>query len=179
MKREHKEELVGALGTIFKEHQVGFLVDFKGMTVESVTDLRRKLHGAKTSMRVLKYRMAKIASKGTPFEPLAEHMTDTRALVYGQDPVAPAKVMLKYADENAKFKLITGVLVSRAGAGELLDAKKIKVLGSLPPREELIGKLLFLMKAPQTSFVRTLNEIPGRFVRTLAAVRDAKQKAAG
>lgn len=178
MKRETKEELVGALSVIFKEHQVGFLVDFKGMSVESVTDLRRKLHGAKTSMRVLRNRMAKIASKGTAFEALGPHMTDTRALVYGQDPVGPAKVMLKYAGENEKFKLITGVLVSRAGAGELLDAKTIKALGSLPPREQLIGKLLFLMKAPQTNFVRTLHEVPAKFVRTLAAVRDAKQKAA-
>ena len=177
MKRENKEELVGSLATLFKDIQVGFLVDFKGMTVESVTDLRRKLHGAKTGMRVLKNRMAKIASKGTPFEPLAPHMVETRALVYGRDPVGPAKVLLKYAQDHERFKLVTGVLVSRAGAGELLDAKKIKVLGSLPPKEELIGKLLFLMKAPPTMFVRTLNEVPAKFVRTLAAVRDAKQKA--
>ena len=177
MKRNEKEALVGTISTIFKEHQVGFLVDFKGMTVESVTDLRRKLNGAKTHMRVLKNRMAKIAAKGTPFEPLAPDMTDTRALVYSNDPVAPAKVMLKYAQENEKFKLITGVLVGRTGTGEVLDAAKIKALGSLPPREELVGKLLFLMKAPQTMFVRTLNEVPGKFVRTLAAVRDAKQKA--
>jgi len=177
VKREQKEELVGTLATLFKDSQIGFLVDFKGMTVESVTDLRRKLHGAKTSMRVLKNRMAKIAAKGTAFEGLTPHMTDSRALVYGQDPVAPAKVMLKYAQDNEKFKLVTGVLVSRAGVGELLDAKQIKVLGSLPPKEELIGKLLFLMKAPQTMFVRTLSEVPAKFVRTLAAVRDAKQKA--
>ena len=172
-----KEDLVGTLSTIFKEHQVGFLVDFKGMSVEAVTDLRRKLHGSKTSLRVLRNRMAKIASKGTAFEALAPHMTGTRALVYSQDPVGPAKAMLKYAEENEKFKLITGVLVSRAGLGEVLDAKKIKALGSLPPREELIGKLLFLMKAPPTNFVRTLHEVPAKFVRTLAAVRDAKQKA--
>ncbi len=177
MKREHKEELVGTLATLFKDSQIGFLVDFKGMTVESVTELRRRLHGAKTGMRVLKNRMAKIATKGTPFEALAPHMVDTRALVFGSDPVGPAKVMLKYAQENEKFKLVTGVLVSRAGVGELLDPKKIKVLGSLPPKEELIGKLLFLMNAPQTMFVRTLNEVPAKFVRTLAAVRDAKQKA--
>jgi large subunit ribosomal protein L10 len=177
MKRENKEEMIGALAIVFKEHQVGFLVDFRGMTVGAVTDLRRKLHGAKTGMRVLKNRMAKIASKGTPFEPLAPHMTGTRALVFGQDPVAPAKVMLKYAEDNEKFKLVTGVLVSRSGVGEVLDAKQIKVLGNLPPKEELIGKLLFLMKAPPTMFVRTLNEVPAKFVRTLAAVRDAKQKA--
>ena len=178
MKRNEKEALVATISTIFKDHQVGFLVDFKGMTVEAVTDLRRRLHGAKTHMRVIKNRMAKIAAKGTPFEPLAPEMTNTRALVYGNDPVAPAKVMLKYALENAKFKLVTGVLVGRAGAGEVLDPAKISALGLLPPREELIGKLLYVMKAPQTLFVRTLNEVPGKFVRTLAAVRDAKQKAA-
>ncbi len=177
MKRESKEELVGTLATLFKEHQVGFLVDFKGMSVESVTDLRRKLHGAKTHMRVLRNRQAKIAAKGTAFESLSPHMTNTRALVFSQDPVGPAKVMLKYAEDNEKFKLITGVLVSRAGKGELLDAKQIKALGNLPPREELIVKILFLMTAPQTKLVRTLHEIPAKFVRTLAAVRDAKAKA--
>jgi large subunit ribosomal protein L10 len=177
VKREAKEELVGTIATILKENQAGFLVDFKGMTVESVTDLRRKLHGAKTHMRVIKNRMAKIAAKGTPFESLAPLMTNTRALVFSQDPVAPAKVMVKYAEENEKFKVIGGVLLTTAGLGEVLDAKKIKALSSLPPREELIGKLLFLMKAPQTQFVRVLNEVPAKFVRTLAAVRDAKEKA--
>jgi large subunit ribosomal protein L10 len=177
VKRETKEELVGTIATLFKGNQVGFLVDFKGMTVEAVTDLRRKLHGAKTHMRVLRNRQAKIAAKGTAFEPLTPHMTNTRAFVFGNDPVGPAKVILKYAEDHEKFKLITGVLVSRAGTGELLDAKQIKALGSLPPREELIGKLMFLMKAPQTNLVRTLNEIPAKFVRTLAAVRDAKPQA--
>jgi large subunit ribosomal protein L10 len=177
VKRNEKEALVGTISTIFKDHQVGFLVDFKGMTVESVTDLRRKLHGAKSHMRVIKNRMAKIAAKDTPFATLAAGMTYTRALVYGNDPVGPAKVMLKYAQDNERFKLVAGVLVSRAGAGEVLDSAKIKALGDLPPREELIGKLLFLMKAPQTMFVRTLSEVPGKFVRTLAAVRDQKQKA--
>ena len=178
MKRNEKEELVGTISTIFKENQVAVLVDFKGMTVESVTDLRRKLYGAKTHMRVIKNRMAKIAAKGTPFEPLASEMTNTRALVYSKDPVAPSKVMSKYAEDNDKFKVISGVLVSSTGKGEILDAKKIKALGNLPPREELLGKLLFLMKAPQTNLVRTLNEVPGKFVRTLAAVRDAKAKQA-
>jgi large subunit ribosomal protein L10 len=166
VKREEKEELVGSLSELFKAHQVGFLVDFKGMTVESVTDLRRKLYGAKTRMRVIRNRQAKIAARGTPFEPMAAQMNNTRAFVFGADPVAPAKVILKYASDNEKFKIVTGVLVNRAGAGELLDPKQIKVLGSLPPRDELIAKLLYVMKAPQTNFVRTL-----------AAVRDQKQAA--
>lgn len=177
MKREAKKELAGTLATIFRENQVGFLVDFKGMSVESVTELRRRLYGAKTHMRVLKNRVAKIAAKGTPFEPLAREMTSTRALVYSMDPVAPAKVLLKYAQENDKLKPVAGWLVTREGAGEALDLAKIRALGALPPREELIGKLLFLMKAPQTRLVRTLGEVPGKFVRTLAAVRDAKGKA--
>jgi large subunit ribosomal protein L10 len=176
VKKEAKHVMVGSLTEIFKEHEVGFLVDFRGMTVESVTELRRRLHGTKSGMRVLKNRMAKIAAKGTPYEPLSGQMIQTRALVYGKDPIGPAKVMLKFATENDKFKLIGGVLVTQTG-GVMLDAGKIKALGTMPPREELLGKVLFLMKAPQTNFVRTLNEIPAKFVRTLAAVRDAKQKA--
>jgi large subunit ribosomal protein L10 len=162
---------------MFRDQNVGFLVDFRGMDVAAVTDLRRKLHGANTAMKVLKNRLAKIAMKGTAFEPLADQLTETRAFVFGKEPVGPAKIVIKYQQDNEKFKLIAGVLVT-AGAGTLLDAARVKALSSLPSREELLAKLLFLFKAPQTQFVRTLNEVPAKFVRALAAVRDQKQKQA-
>ena len=179
MLRQKKEETVALMAEIFRDNEVGFLVDFRGMDVASITELRRRLHQAGTSMRVLKNRMAKIAVKGTPFEALGQHMTETRGLLFGKDPVAPAKVILKYRDEHEKFKLIGGLLVKKDRTGALLDEAQIKALGSLPPREELIGKVLFLMKAPQTQFVRVLHEVPAKLVRTLDAVRDAKQKATG
>lgn len=177
MKRTEKEAAVQAYAQIFKGNTVGFLVDYRGMDVAAVTDLRRKLHDAKTGMKVLKNRMAKIAVTGTPFEALKDQMIQTRALVFGNDPVAPAKVVVKFQQDNEKFKVVGGVLLTGTSP-TVLDLNQVKSLATLPSREELIAQLLFLFKAPQTRFVRTLNEMPAKFVRALAAVRDQKAKSA-
>lgn len=177
MKRTEKEAAVEAYSHIFKGHTVGFLVDFRGLDVTTVTELRRKLHEANTGMKVLKNRMAKIAVKGTAFESLHDKMTQTRALVFGNEPVGPAKVVVKYAKDHDKFHVVAGVLVTGT-TPTVLDEARVKSLATLPSREELIAKILFVMNATQTQFVRTLNEVPAKFVRALAAVRDQKEKAA-
>jgi large subunit ribosomal protein L10 len=177
VERKQKEEAIQAYAEIFKASTVGFLVDYRGMDVASVTELRRRLNEAKTGMRVLKNRMAKIAVTGTPFESLKDKMTDTRALVFGNEPVGPAKVVVKFEKDNDKFKVVAGVLLTGA-TPTVLDQNRVKALATLPSREELLVKVLFLMNATQTQFVRTLNEVPAKFVRALAAVRDQKEKAA-
>lgn len=177
MKRTEKETIVGSLAEIFKHNSIGLLADFRGMDVESITELRRRLHEASTGMRVLKNRMAKIAATGTPFEPLRDQMVQTRALIYGNEPVGPAKVLVKYQAENDKFKVVAGLLVTGAG-GVSLEPARLKELANLPSREELLVKLLYVCNATQTRFVRTLNEVPAKFVRALAAIRDQKEKTA-
>ena len=177
MKRTEKEAAVGTYAEIFKGNTVGFLVDYRGMDVASVTDLRRKLNDAKTSMKVIKNRMAKIAVTGTPFESLKDKMIQTRALVFGNEPVGPAKVVVKFQQDHEKFKVVAGVLLTGT-TPTVLDLNRVKALAILPSRDELIAKLLFVFKAPQTQFVRTLNEVPAKFVRALAAVRDQKEKSA-
>ena len=116
---------------------------------------------------------ARRAVKGTPFEKLSEQMTGP--LIYGisQDPVAGARVFSAFAKDNEK-------LVIRAGAmpNLLMSLKDVKALADLPSREELLAKLVGTMQAPVVKLVRTMNEVPGRFVRTLAAVLAAKEKAA-
>lgn len=165
--------MVGNLGEIFGKSQVGILVDYRGLTVAEVTELRRRLHETSTGMRVLKNRLAKIAIKGTPFEPLADSLVDTRALVFGDDPVGPAKVVSTFQRDSEKFTVLQGLLVTKE-QGSLLDPEQIKALGSLPPREVLLAQLLTVFNAPIGNFVRTLNEVPAKFVRTLAAVAAAK-----
>src|SRR5258708_31604353 len=95
-------------------------------------------------------------------------------LAYGisDDPVAAAKVLHAYAKTNEK-------LVIKAGAmpGQVMSAKEIGQLATMPSREELLAKLMGTMQAPIAKFVQTLNEVPAKLVRTLAAVRDAKEKA--
>lgn len=175
MDRAAKELLVEEYKQLFSSAITGVLVDYKGLNVEELTNLRKSLHEKNSRFRVLKNTLAKLAASGTPFEELSDQFTETRALVYSQEDVAsPAKVMTEAAKANEKIKVISGLLVS-GEKGEVLDLAGIKELGTLPSQEELIVKLLYVMNAPITNFVRVLNEVPSKFVRTLQAVADSKQ----
>ncbi len=173
MDRTEKEQLAASLHEIFNDAQMGLLVDYRGLNVAEMGELRRQLHESAANMRVLKNRVAKRAIQDTPFAELAEHLIDTRALIYAEDPVPPAKAVSKFLSGNDKLQFVSGMLITASG-GSALDAGRLKALGSLPSREELLTQLLFVMKGTQTQFVRTLNEIPARFVRTLAAVAGEK-----
>lgn len=177
MEKARKEEVVSALSEVFKEAQIGFLLDFRGMSAEKNADLRRKLNGAQAQMRVLKNRLAKRAAQGTPYESIVNTFTETRAFVYAQDPVSTAKVVDKFLADNEKVQFVTGFLV-KGDAGQALNRAQVKALANLPSREELLVKMLYVFNAKQTSLVRTLNEVPSKFVRTLAALAEKKGKAA-
>lgn len=175
MDRATKEELVKEYKNVFSSAVTGVLVDYKGLNVEEITELRKSLFEKNSRFRVLKNSLAKIAAEGTPFQELGEQFVETRALVYSdEDIAAPAKVIADAAKSNEKIKLISGVLVS-GEKSEILDDQGIKALGNLPSREELISKLLFVLNAPITNFARTLNEVPAKFVRTLQAIADSKE----
>lgn len=176
MNRTEKEASIETMVEIFKSTQMGLLVDYRGLNVADVTELRAELHNNNTSMKVLQNRLAKIAIEGTPFEPLKDNLVETRAFIFGDDPVAPAKVVSKFMTTNDKLQFISGVLVTGTES-DVLDLSKIKYLGGLPSRDELLAKLMGLMTAVPTKFVRTLNEVPSKFVRTLAALRDSKEAA--
>ncbi len=90
-----------------------------------------------------------------------------------QDPVAGAKVLSAFAKDNEKFVIKGGAMPN-----QLISVKEVKALAALPSREELLAKLVGTMQAPVVKLVRTMNEVPGRFVRTLAAVRDSQAKQA-
>ncbi len=175
MDRATKELLVKEYKELFSSAITGVLVDYKGLNVEQLTELRKTLFDKNSRFRVLKNSLAKIAVAGTPFEELGEQFVETRALVYSEeDVVAPAKIVTDAAKKNEKIKLISGLLVS-GDKGEVLDGQGVKALGNLPSKEELITQLLFVMNAPITNFVRVLNEVPSKFVRTLKAVADSKE----
>ena len=123
-------------------------------------------------LRVLKNSLARRAVSGTPFEKLGDQMIGP--LIYGisNDPVATAKVLSDFAKSNDKF-IIKGGAMPNA----VISVAEVKSLANMPSRNELLSKLMGTMQAPIATFVRTLNEVPARFVRTVAAVRDAKQTA--
>jgi large subunit ribosomal protein L10 len=153
--------------------QVVLVAEYRGLNVERVTQLRSKARTSGLYLRVLKNTLARRAVQGTPFQGLSEQMIGP--LMYGlaRDPVAGAKVLADFAKENEQ-------LVIRGGAmpNAVMSPAQIKALAQLPGREQLLAMLLGTMQAPVTKLVRTMNEVPGRFARTLAAYRDSKEKAA-
>jgi large subunit ribosomal protein L10 len=170
---EEKKALVVEIGAKMAQAQAIVLAEYRSLDVGAITRLRAKARGAGVYFRVLKNTLARRAVADTPFAGLAQYMTGP--LVYGisPDPVAVAKVLNDFAKGNDK-------LVIRAGAmpHQVMSAKDLATLASLPSRLELIARLLGTMQAPIAKCARTLNEVPGKFVRSLAALREQREKLA-
>ena len=166
---EQKQAMVSEVATKLQGAQSVIVAEYRGLNVERVTQLRSKARKSGVYLRVLKNTLARRAVQGTPFEKLSDQMVGP--LMYGisQDPVAGAKVLSEFAKENELFVIKAGAMPNA-----VMSAQDIKALSQLPSREELIAKLLGTMQAPVTKLVRTLNEVPAKFVRTLAAYRDQK-----
>ena len=174
MERSQKEAQVNELRSIFNSMSAGVLVDYRGIEANQVVELRKKLNDASSTMKVIKNSLARIAAKNTPIAVLADQFTQTRALVYSDgDAVQQAKVLSEATKSLDKLKILAGILVGDSKTS-ILNSGEVEALSKLPSRDELIMKLLFLMQAPATQFVRTLNAVPAKFVRTLAAIRDSK-----
>ncbi len=174
MEKAAKEKVVSELNKIFSESVVAILVNSEGLIVDDLTVLRKKLYEKNGKLKVLKNTLAKKGLSGTLFEPLNDKLTKTRALVYSSiDCAGVGKALVEEAKNASKLEIIGGAIVS-GDKVEMLDVEAIKALATLPSREELLAKLLFLLNAPVTNFVRTLNEVPASFVRTLQAIVDTK-----
>ena len=174
MERSQKEAQVSELRSIFNSMSAGVVVDYRGIEANQVVELRKKLNDASSTLRVIKNSLARIAAEDTPFAELVDQFTQTRALVYSDgDAVQQAKVLSKAVKNIENLKILAGILVGDSKTS-ILNTGEVEALSKLPSREELIVKMLFLMQAPATKFVRTLNEVPAKFVRTLAAIRDSK-----
>jgi large subunit ribosomal protein L10 len=170
---EQKQAMVSEVSAKLTGAQAVIVAEYRGLDVERVTQLRSKARKSGVYLRVLKNTLARRAVQGTPFEKLSEQMVGP--LMYGisQDPVAGAKVLSEFAKENELFVIKAGAM-----PGSVMSPQDIKALAQLPSREQLIATLLGTMQAPVAKLVRTMNEVPGKFVRTLAALRDQKEKAA-
>src|SRR5262252_9231892 len=148
------------------------MAENRGMPVAAMTQLRAKARASGVYFRVVKNTLVRRAVAETPFASLADRMVGPLAYGIGTAPVAGATVLSDFARGNEKFVITGGAM-----PGQVMSAKEIAALASLPSREELIARLLGTMQAPIAKLVRTLNEVPSKFVRTLAAVRDAKPAA--
>jgi large subunit ribosomal protein L10 len=166
---EQKQTVVAEVAKQVAGAQAIVLAENRGMAVAAMTQLRARARASGVYFRVVKNTLVRRAVADTPFASLADKMVGPLAYGIGADPVAVAKVLNDFAKGNEKFVIAGGAM-----PGQLMSAKEISALASLPSREELIARLLGTMQAPIVKLVRTMNEVPGKFVRTLAAVRDAK-----
>jgi large subunit ribosomal protein L10 len=169
---DDKKAVVAEVSAKVAQAQAIVLAEYRGLEVGDMTSLRAKARSSGVYLRVLKNTLARRAVTGTPFESLAQHMVGPLAYGISADPVAAAKVLNEFAKANERFVIKAGAM-----PGQVMTPKQVATLATMLSREELLAKLMGTMQAPIATFVRTLNEVPGKFVRTLAAVRDQKQAA--
>ena len=164
---EEKKAVVAEVSAEVAQSQTVVVAEYRGITVENMTQLRAKARAEGVYLRVLKNTLARRAIQDTPFAGIADQLVGPLAYGFSKDPVAAAKVMHEFSKANDKFVIKAGAMPNF-----VMSAKDVGNLASMPSREELLAKLLGTMQAPIAQFVRTLNEVPTKFVRGLAAIRD-------
>ena len=165
-----KNDKVSLIKEKIDKAQVAIVTDYKGLTVEEITKLRRSLQKDGGDYMVTKNTLAKIAIKGTPYEVLADSMKGPIAIAFGfEDQVAPAKALAKFIKETKK-----GEILAAAMDGNLLSASEAKALANLPSKAELYAKMLGCINSPASGIANSVNAVMSSLVRAIAAVRDQK-----
>lgn len=164
MDRAAKAELVSSLHGAFQDTGVMVVAHYAGMTVAHMTDYRRRLKEAGGSLKVAKNKLARLALKDTSAEGAADLFKGPTCVATSKDPIAAAKVAVKYAKENAKLVILGGAMGS-----VVLDAKAVKALADLPSLDELRARLIGLLNAPATKIARTIKEPGAKLARVVQA----------
>ena len=168
-----KKELVERLARQLGEAEISIAVDYMGLDVSKMTELRAKLREAGVQIEVVKNTLLRLASKDTDSALLTDYFKGPTAIVTSAvDPVAPAKILVDFAKDNEKFEIKAAAL-----SGNLLDVEQIKQLAKMPSKEELLAKLVYTLNAVPTSLVNVLSGVPRSFLNVLNAVKDQKEAA--
>ena len=171
LSRATKKEILGGYAEALASAEHAFVIGFKGITVNQVTDLRNRVRKCGGQYVVVKNTLARLAVAGKPLEQVREHFVGPTAVVFSKsDPVSLAKVLTEFAKDTPVIEFKAGLV-----EGQAIAAGQVKEIASLPSRNELIAKLLFLLQSPITRFVRVLAASgPQRLAIVLDQV--AKQK---
>ncbi|MDX1300198.1 MAG: 50S ribosomal protein L10 [Pseudomonas sp.] len=170
---EQKKAVVAEVADVAKVALAAVAAEYRGITVEEMTELRAKARETGVYLKVAKNTLVSRAVEGTEFECMQGSLTGPLLLAFSmEDPGAAARLIKDYAKSNDK--LVTKLVVV---GGEVYDASELGRLSSLPTYDQAIAILMGVMKAPVEKFVRTLAEPHTKLVRSFAAVRDAKQAA--
>lgn len=168
-----KKEQVERLAKELSESEISILVDYKGLDVLKMTELRGLLREAGVRIEVVKNSLLVRASEGTDAALMKDFYKGPSAIVLSDnDPVAPARILADFAKKNDKLEIKAGTL-----AGKLLSVDEIQLLAKMPSKEELLGKLVRTLNAVPTSLVTVLSGVPRAFVNVLNAVKDQKEAA--
>ena len=168
-----KQAIVAEVAEVAASAHSAIAAEYRSMTVDAMTRLRAEARNHGVYLRVVKNTLARRAVAGTDFECMQEGLTGPLVLAFSQeDPGAAARVIKDFVKENKQM-----VVKLVAIGGKLLPATDLEALAKMPTRDQAISMLMGVMKAPIQKLARTLNEVPGKLVRTLAAVRDAKEAA--
>lgn len=166
-KKRIAEELRGR----FEKSTIVILTDYKGLDVESMNALRRKLREANAEYQVVKNSLLVRASEGNDVALIKDQFKGPSAIALSDnDPVAPAKALTEFVKENKKFEIKVGVL-----NGKVVDVHGIKALSALPARDVLLAQVLSAMNAVPTSLVTALSDVPRRMVNVIQAIKDKKE----
>lgn len=165
-----KSEKIDEIKSKIEKAQVAIITDYKGLSVEEITNLRREIQKDGGDYMVTKNTLAKIAVKGTEYEALTEKLSGPVALAFGfEDPVAPAKAVKAFIEKAKKGEILGAVL-----DGKLLSVEETKALANLPSKEELFAKMLGSINSPASGLVGCVNGVMASLTRAVAAVRDQK-----
>ena len=167
---QRKQEIVEQLKDRLQSANLAVLAEYRGVNVAGMSDLRRQARESDVHVQVVKNSLARRAVEDTDYACLTNQLLGPLAIASSTDPVAAAKLVADFAKKHEPFQIHAGAM-----NGQLLDAANVNQLAKLPGREELIGQLVGVTAAPIRNLLGTLNQLPTMLVRTLAAVRDAKQ----
>ncbi|KEO58040.1 MULTISPECIES: 50S ribosomal protein L10 [Thioclava] len=167
MDRAQKEKVVEELGQIFASSGVVVVAHYEGLTVAEMQDLRARMREAGGSVRVAKNKLAKIALEGQPCASIADFLTGMTVLSYSDDPVAAARVVVKYAKENEKLSILGGSMGESA-----LDIAGVKAVADMPSREELLAQIASCIGAPASNIAGAIGAPASNIASILSSIEE-------